>query len=164
MLTGFERMDTEQQEVGDLCFAHVRSHPWWPARIVDRVLRSKSKEMFQVVFFGTGETAWLPMTELKKVTVENLEVEVTPTALKRKKYKEGLTEYKSVLCAEEEMNEVRDEHEFTSELEEARETANNPEQTSNLLINRPAEIEEFDEFFSPENPVKKKRAVFVCEE
>ena len=83
-------------EAGDLCFAHVRTFPWWPARIVKTSTR-KSKlitQVFSVIFFGTNETADLPETELSPVSPVSIQKYVTKSALRRKHYQEA---YKMML-------------------------------------------------------------------
>ena len=84
---------------GDLCFAHVRSFPWWPARISSRTCK-KSKVVYSVIFFGTGESANLPRLEIVSVTDENIRKYVTKGSLRRKYFKEGWDE----------LLRIRDEH------------------------------------------------------
>ena len=80
-------------EVGDLCFAHVKTFPWWPARIVKTSTRkSKPSKVFSVLFFGTRETANLPEAELSPVTPSSIQKYVTKPALRRKKYEEAYME------------------------------------------------------------------------
>ena len=76
---------------GDICFAHVRSFPWWPARIKSRIVK-KSKISFLVIFFGTHETANLPEREVIPVNDESMKKCVTKGSVKRKFFKEGLAE------------------------------------------------------------------------
>ena len=80
-------------DVGDAVFAHVRSYPWWPARIVGIKKTTKSKKgsvhMFSVVFYGTEETANLPDSKLCDVTPETVDKCETKGALRRRNYKEG---------------------------------------------------------------------------
>ena len=80
---------------GDLCFAHVKSFPWWPARIVSK-LEKKSKrakvDYFSVIFFGTAETANLPANELLRFSPESANKCVTKAAMRRKFFKEGYDE------------------------------------------------------------------------
>ena len=76
---------------GDLCFAHVRSFPWWPARI-SRKTSKKSRVVYSVIFFGTEETANLPGLEVVSVSDESIRKYVTKGSLKRKLFKEGLDE------------------------------------------------------------------------
>ena len=92
------RMDENGEQdlaVGDLCFAHVRSYPWWPASIVSRNEKSQRKAQkitFSVIFFGTNETADLPVKELVSVSSSSIERYVTKAALRRKYYKEAFDE------------------------------------------------------------------------
>ena len=85
----------EKVAVGDKCFAHVRSFPWWPAQIVGKkVMKSKRGQLliFSVMFYGTGETANLPEKELRSLSSESIEKCVTKAALRRKHFKEGYEE------------------------------------------------------------------------
>ena len=75
-------------DAGDICFAHVRSFPWWPAEIVSKIKKG-SKTKFSVVFFGTNETAILPWVEVSPVTKLSIKKYVTEAALRRKYYKEA---------------------------------------------------------------------------
>ena len=84
-------------EVGDPCFAHVRSFPWWPAKVVKKFV-SKSKEKsdkFQVIFYGTGETAQLPLKELAIISPDQVLKFSAPAAMRRKFFKEGMLEMKA---------------------------------------------------------------------
>ena len=80
-------------EVGAPCFAHVRSYPWWPAKVVSK--SDKKKEVYQVVFFGTGETANLPMKELTSITSSSIFKFCSLKSLKRKYFKEGMEQMKT---------------------------------------------------------------------
>ena len=84
----------EELEVGDPCFAHVRSYPWWPALVVDKAVRGSrpGKQFYQLVFFGTQENAWLPLKELVAISPMNYKKCVTAAALKRRHFKDGLDE------------------------------------------------------------------------
>ena len=81
---------------GDVCFAHVKSHPWWPARVSKKVMK-KSQVWFSVVFFGTMETATLPSKDVIPVTDSNIKRYVTKGLLKRKLFKKGWDELLLVL-------------------------------------------------------------------
>ena len=81
--------------IGDFCFAHVKTFPWWPAVIVntkEKSTKTSRKLLFSVEFYGTDETALLPTTELRHLTPENIEKSVTKAALRRKHYKNGYRE------------------------------------------------------------------------
>ena len=78
-------------EVGEPCFAHVRSHPWWPAKIVEKYV-SKKKETYRVVFYGTMETASLPLKELTAISPGQVDKFSSSAALKRKWFKEGVNQ------------------------------------------------------------------------
>ena len=85
----------EKIAVGDQCFAHVRSFPWWPAQVVSKEVKISKKGqlfIFSVIFYGTGETANLPGKELMSLSSESIEKCVTKAALRRKHFKEGYQE------------------------------------------------------------------------
>ena len=85
----------EKLTVGDLCFAHVKTYPWWPARIVSKQVKTIKKnqvDCFSVIFFGTAETANLPAKDLVKYSPESVTKFVTKAAMRRKFYKKGYDE------------------------------------------------------------------------
>ena len=85
----------EELNEDDLCFAHVKSFPWWPARISSKSLKKSRKGgqlVFSVIFFGTEETAILPEKELVSVSAESIRRCVTKGSLRRKFYKEAYEE------------------------------------------------------------------------
>ena len=57
----------EELKEGDGCFAHVKSYPWWPARITEKEWK-KSTLFYSVVFYGTDQTAKLPAVKVIAVT------------------------------------------------------------------------------------------------
>ena len=79
---------------GDICFAHVRSFPWWPAQIKNKTVKNikKGQIVYSVLFFGTDETANLPQKELLPVSSETIEKYVTKSSMKRKFFKEAYDE------------------------------------------------------------------------
>ena len=79
-------------KVGDPCFAHVRSYPWWPAKVTSK---SQHKDVFHVEFYGTRETASLPLKELAPITQHSLSKYCNSKILKRKYYKEGVEQMKA---------------------------------------------------------------------
>ena len=80
-------------DVGDLCFAHVKSYPWWPAQIVATTEKKSGKnKLFSLIFFGTNEIAKLPIKELIGVSSLSIAKYVTKASLKRKFFKEGFEE------------------------------------------------------------------------
>ena len=79
-------------DVGDPCFAHVRSYPWWPAKVISK---SQQKNVYHVKFFGTGETARLPLKELAPISPKNISKYCNSKILKRKYYKEGVEQMKA---------------------------------------------------------------------
>ena len=84
-------MDDADQNlaVGDFCFAHVRTYPWWPARIVSSKMKKRKKvlkEIFRVVFYGTNESADLPGEELVRASSSSIKECATKAAMKRKYY------------------------------------------------------------------------------
>ena len=84
-------------EVGGPCFAHVRSYPWWPAKLV-KISASNSKlkkDVFHVVFYGTSETASLPLKELAVISPDHIAKFSSPNSLKRKFFREGLKQMKA---------------------------------------------------------------------
>ena len=81
--------------IGEHCFAHVRTHPWWPAVIIEmkeNKRKNTNQQLFVVVFFGTKETAILPTEELRSICPDNISKCVTKGALRRKHYKESYEE------------------------------------------------------------------------
>ena len=84
-------------ETGDPCFAHVRSFPWWPAKVVKKSVSNSKvrKEVFQVLFYGTGETALLPLKELAAISPDAVAKFSTPAAMRRKFFREGLDQMKA---------------------------------------------------------------------
>ena len=54
-----------------------------------------TKEVFQVLFYGTQETACLPLKELAVISPDHVKKFSSPAALKRKHFKEGLEEMKA---------------------------------------------------------------------
>ena len=76
----------------DFCFAHVKSYPWWPARIVgckERCQKKVRSEIFSVVFFGTKETADLPAKELESVSDASIQKYVNKASMRRKHFNEA---------------------------------------------------------------------------
>ena len=81
---------------GDLCFAHGKSSPWWPALISNKKVK-KSKKVgqsvfFSVVFFCKDETANLPEKDVVSVSSESINKCVTKESLRRKYFKEAYNE------------------------------------------------------------------------
>ena len=82
-------MDDADQNlaVGDFCFVHVRTYPWWPARIVNSKMKKRKKvlkEIFRVVFYGTNETADLQGEEVVHASSSSIKECATKAAMKRK--------------------------------------------------------------------------------
>ena len=84
-------------ETGDPCFAHVRGFPWWPAKVVNKSVfpLNPKREKYEVIFYGTGETASLPVQKLKAASPENIEKFCSPAAMKRKLFQDGIIQMKS---------------------------------------------------------------------
>ena len=69
---------SEEWRVGDLVFAKIRGHPFWPGRIDDCNNGTTAQGKFKIFLFGTYETAWChkkdPILGFNKQTKEKFQV------------------------------------------------------------------------------------------
>ena len=138
----------EELNEGDLCFAHVRSFPWWPARISSKSLKKSKKGdqlIFSVIFFGTEETAILPEKELLGVCVESIRRCVTKGSLRRKFYKEAYDELirRRDLLLEQPKHQKNEGHEngYEDKSEEENGEAENEEHEDNSFPSQQTQSE-----------------------
>ena len=102
-------------DVGELCFAHVKGYPWWPARVVAKKKRKSGiSKQFSVLFFGTKETADLSSKDLVCFSPSSVAKYVTNAAMKRKYFEEGFKE----IVEESERVLQNSSEEFDTEVED----------------------------------------------
>ena len=77
-------------KVGDPCFAKVRGFVPYPAKIVEKKATTKVK--FNVVFYGTKETADVGLENLWEVNASNIQKFVNTKSMSRKYFQSGYEE------------------------------------------------------------------------